>query len=132
MSRFDYKNATVIKRVDTVQVQTADFPDILTSNNLNRVQKVTAIRNVVRDKYTGYRDVSIRFVDGVINDLIDAAKLEGRPLPETLLFEVELHMPLVEASDVPVKFKYEHRDYKQEGRDSIPPTWRNNDHIYWE
>ena len=144
MSLYDYKNNTLVKRVDTIQVTTGDFIDIITSNDLNRVQKVLAIRDAVRDSYTGYRDVTVRFVDGVIENLIDSSKLEGRPLPSILLFEVELHMPLVEASNVPVGLKRNApggasepytsygRSYKQESKDSIPPTWRkDNDHIYW-
>ena len=125
MSRFDYSNNPVVKRVDTVKVSTRDYSDILENNDLNRVQKVLAIRDAVRDSYSGYREVSVRFVDGVINDLVDHAKIEGRPLPDTMLFEVEMYMPLVEASNVPVSYK---KPYKED----IPPTWReDNDHIYW-
>lgn len=133
MSRFDYSKNPVVKRVDTVTVETKNHMDILTNNDLNRVQKVTAIRDEVRSCYSdAYREVNVRFVDGVIEDLIKTSKLEGRPLPEVLVFEVELHMPLVKASDVPVKLKHEYRDYKEKYRNETPPTWRSdNDHIYW-
>ena len=132
MSRFDYKNNTVIKRVETVRVVTSSYVDILANEELNRVQKVLAIREKVRDSYTHYREVSIKFVDGVIDEMIATGKQEGRPLPEVLYFEVEMSMPLVEASSVPVSLKYD-RNYKDEIRNSIPPTWRkDNDHIYWE
>lgn len=108
MSRFDYKNAPIMSRVETIQVTPKeDFLDILINNDLNRVQKVIAIREAVRDSYRsdGYRDVVVRFVDGVIENLIDSNKLEGRPLPDTILFDVELFMPLVKASDAPVGLK---------------------------
>ena len=146
MSRFDYKNNTVVKRVETIEVTTSDYMDILTNNDMTRVQKVMAIRTAVRDSYSagGYREVAVRFVDGVIDNLVAHAKLDGRPLPSKFLFDVELHMPLVEASNVPVGLKsnasggasedyrqYGH-SYKQRYKDDIPPTWRSdNDHIYW-
>lgn len=133
MSRFDYKNNVVTKRVETVEVTTNDFLDILTNNDLSRVQKVTAIRTAVRDSYIagGYKEVAVRFVDGVIDDLVEHSKLEGRPLPSKFLFDVELHMPVVEASKAPVYYK-DRTDYKQSQRDSTPPTFRDNDHVYWE
>ena len=109
MSRFDYRNAEIVSRKEVVSIQPKeDFLDILTSNDLNRVQKVLAIREAVRDSYgESYREVVVRFVDGVIADLIDSNKLDGRPLPDTMLFEVELRMPIVKASDVPVGLKSE-------------------------
>lgn len=107
MSRFDYSKAKLISRTETVQVNSEDFPDVLVNNDLNRVQKVLEIRSRVRQSYVdrGYRDVVLRFVDGVIQNLIDSNKLEGRPLPSYFLFEVELTMPIIEASNVAVGLK---------------------------
>ena len=107
MSRFDYRNARLISRTETIQVNSSDFPDVLVNNDLNRVQKVLEIRTRVRDSYVqrGYRDVVLRFVDGVIQNLIDSNKMEGRPLPSYFLFEVELTMPIIEASNVAVGLK---------------------------
>ena len=97
MSLYDYKNAKIIKRVETVQINTKeDCLHILTNNDLNRVQKVLAIRQELRDSYKGYKSVVVRFVDGVIADLIDCNKLEGRPIPEVIYFDVELEMPLLQ------------------------------------
>lgn len=107
MSRFDYSKAKLISRTETIQVNSEDFPDVLVNNDLNRVQKVLEIRSRVRQSYVdrGYRDVVLRFVDGVIQNLIDSNKLEGRPLPSYFLFEVELTMPIIEASNVAVGLK---------------------------
>ena len=129
MSRFDYSKNPVVKRVDTIEVETKNHMDILTSNDLNRVQKVMAIRNYVRDCYTNaYRDIVVTFVDGVIEELVAKSKEEGRPLPEKLVFNVELRSPLVEASTVPVGLKSESagtRNYKNYG------AYKGDDHIYW-
>jgi len=107
MSRFDYSKAKLISRTETIQVNSEDFPDVLVNNDLNRVQKVLEIRSRVRQSYVdrGYRDVVLRFVDGVIQNLIDSNKMEGRPLPSYFLFEVELTMPIIEASNVAVGLK---------------------------
>ena len=126
MSRFDYKKAPVMSRIETIQVTPKeDFLDILINNDLNRVQKVIAIREAVRDSYRsdGYRDVVVRFVDGVIENLIDSNKLEGRPLPDTILFDVELFMPIVEVSTVPVGFK---SDWKNKFAEQ-EPTYFNDE-----
>ena len=137
MSRFDYKNNPVVKRVDTIKVVTGDYLDILTNNDLNRVQKVIAIRDEVRDSYQGFREVNVRFVDGVIENLIDSSKLEGRPLPSIILFEVEMFMPLVEASTVRVGLKSETPGATSEPYTSYGTSHKNyrvykgNDHIYW-
>ena len=128
--RFDYSKNPVVKRVDTIEVTTGDYPEILTSNDLNRVQKVLAIRDKVLRNYevAGYKIESVKFVNGVIDNLIKTNELEGRPLPSVLLFEVEYNTPIVEASTTPVKLKSEapgSRGYKDYG------AYKGNDHIYW-
>ena len=133
MSRFNYKNHPVISRVERISVSPAqDYPDIVADPSLNRVQTVLKIREVVRDGYIarGFKDVSVKFVDGSVQDMIDTSKLDGRPLPETLIFDAELTMPEVVASEVPVGLKSElkkeeHRSYKNYG------AYKQNDHIYW-
>jgi len=133
MSRFNYKNHPVISRVERIAVSpTQDYPEIVNDSSLNRVQTVLKIRQVVRDGYIarGFKDVSVKFVDGSVQDMIDSSKLDGRPLPETLIFDAELTMPEVVASEVPVGLKSEldkeeHRSYKDYG------AYKQNDHIYW-
>jgi len=129
MSRFDYCLANDATRTETIQVNTGDYLDILTNNDLNRVQKVLAIRNTVRDHYNtqGYRDVVIRFVDGVIQNLIDCNKMEGRPLPSFLLFEVELTMPIIEASNVAVGLKSDQAKLLQAKYGQQEPTYYNDE-----
>jgi hypothetical protein len=129
MSRFDYRNAEVISRKEVVSINPKeDFLDILINNNLNRVQKVLAIREAVRASYgESYREVILRFVDGVIVDLIESNKLDGRPLPETMLFEVELRMPIVEASDTPVYLKKETFRKLEEKYGQQEPTYFNDE-----
>jgi hypothetical protein len=129
MSRFDYRNAEVISRKETVAINPKeDFLDILINNDLNRVQKVLAIREAVRASYgKAYREVILRFVDGVIVDLIESNKLDGRPLPETMLFEVELRMPIVEASDTPVYLKEKTFRKLEEKYGQQEPTYFNDE-----
>lgn len=107
----------ILKQVDTVKVHTRDYPNVLTNNDLNRVQKVVEIRNKVAEKYRKtWKNVVLRFVDGVVDDLIFTSKLDGRPLPEILLFEVEYSEP---------KDNNQDRSYKNYG------TYKQDDHIYW-
>lgn len=139
MSRFNYKNRTVISRSEVVEVHTGDFTDVLQNNDFNRVQKVMEIRDRVRHAYLsqGFQDVQLKFAHGVVQNLVDSNKLEGRPIPSVLLFEVELYMPLVIASNVPVGLKSEApggkgTDYRQYGRSYKDyGAYKGNDHIYW-
>ena len=135
MSRFNYKNHPVISRVERISVSpTQDYPSIVDDPEFNRVQTVLKIRETIRDNYItrGFRDVAVRFVDGSVQDMIDSSKVDGRPLPDTLFFDVEVTMPKVVASEVAVGLKSLGYNYKQANKDSIPPTWREgNDHIYW-
>ena len=113
MSRFNYKNNAVVKRTDTVMVKPmVDFPELINDHDSNRVQKVCNIRHAVAKHYRsqGYRDVSIRFVDGVIADLVNTNKQPGRPIPDVMYFDVTFEMPLVQ-SDVPVGRKDENYNY---------------------
>lgn len=117
MSRFNYKDNAVVKRTEVVRVYPIeDFPQVFNNHDTNRVQKVTAIRDAVRDSYAvrGYRDVTVRFANGIIADLVESGKQNGRPIPDCIFFEVELTMPLVE-STVPVGRKDGDTNY----------------HIYW-
>ena len=141
MSRFDYKDHPVISRVERISVSPAqDYPDILRIEALNRVQKVLEIRKIVRDGYIarGFRDVNVRFIDGSVQDMIDSSKIEGRPLPDTLFFDVELVMPRVEQLDSNARMKTgegtltpapskddQDRSYKDYG------AYNQNDHLYW-
>ena len=141
MSRFNYKNHPVISRVDRISVSpTEDYPEIVNDNNLNRVQTVLKIRETVRDAYymRGFKDVSVKFVDGVIDDMIATSQIEGRPLPAQLIFDVEVTMPKVVEIDSAARMKTnegtlspeppkddQDRSYKNYG------AYNQNDHIYW-
>ena len=114
MSRFNYNNNAVVRRVETVKVcPVQDFPHIFNNHDTNRVQKVCEIRNAVGKSYRqqGYRVESVKFVDGVIVDLIETSKQEGRPIPDVMYFDVTLETPLVVASNVPVGRKDENYEY---------------------
>ena len=114
MSRFNYNNNAVVRRVETVKVRPLqDFPHIFNNHDTNRVQKVCNIRHAVAKSYRaqGYRVEGIKFVDGVIVDLVETGKQEGRPIPDVMYFDVTLEMPLVEASNVPVGLKDENYNY---------------------
>lgn len=134
MSLYDYKNAPVIQRTETIQVKSADFPSIRDAD-MTRVKKVLAIRREVRSAYLiDFKDADVHFVDGVISDLM--ATQSPTDIPDVLMFEVTVHMPHIQPSTAVGCYKgkdgLKSYDYKQINKDSIPPTWReDNDHIYW-
>ena len=134
MSRFNYNNNAVVKRTDTVMVKPmVDFPEIINDHDSNRVQKVCNIRHAVAKHYRsqGYRDVSIRFVDGVIADLVSTSKQPGRPIPDVMYFDVTFEMPLVQ-SNVPVGRKdndYSYLRSKEKARNDyryFNDSWNND------
>ena len=135
MSLYDYKNAPIIKRTETIEVSSAHFPRITDDPNMSRVKKVLAIRREVRSAYLiDFKEADVHFVDGVLSDLM--ATQSPTSIPDTLVFEVTLHMPLVQPSTAVGCYKgadgLKTYNYKQANEDSIPPTWRKgNDHIYW-
>ncbi len=134
MSLYDYKNAPIRKRTETIEVKSSDFPSIRDSD-ISRVKKVLAIRREVRSAYLiDFKEADVHFVDGVLSDLMATAT--PTDIPELLVFEVTVHMPLVQPSTAVGCYKgadgLKSYDYKKANQDSIPPTWRkDNDHIYW-
>ena len=134
MSLYDYKNAPVIQRTETIQVKSTDFPSIRDAD-MTRVKKVLAIRREVRSaSLIDFKDADVHFVDGVISDLM--ATQSPTDIPDVLMFEVTVYMPHVQPSTAVGCYKgadgLKSYDYKQINQESIPPTWReDNDHIYW-
>ena len=135
MSLYDYKNAPITKRIETIHVSSTSFPEIAQDPNMSRVKKVLAIRSELRKAYLAdYRDADVHFVDGVLSDLMSTES--PTDIPDMLVFEVTMYMPLVQLSNAVGCYKgkdgLKSYNYKQANRDSIPPTWRgDNDHIYW-
>tara|TARA_R100000951_G_scaffold18980_1_gene15691 strand:+ start:8189 stop:8599 length:411 start_codon:yes stop_codon:yes gene_type:complete len=135
MSLYNYKNAPIRKRTETIEVSAADFPQITDNPYMSRVKKVLAIRREVRSAYLiDFKEAEVHFVDGSLADLM--ATESPTSIPKTLVFEVILHMPLVQPSTAVGCYKgadgLKTYDYKRTNQDSIPPTWRkDNDHIYW-
>ena len=135
MSLYNYKNAPIIKRVETIVVKSADFPTITNNTERTRVKKILDIRREVRSAYLiNYKEADVHFVNGVISDVLKTK--DQHTVPDELVFEVTLHMPLVSLSNAVGGYKgadgLKTFDYKQSMRDNIPPTWRaDNDHIYW-